>query len=137
VLPAMSLNLRYARKDGLARNAGQPDAATAAIAGRLAIVSPIVGALSRSTSARKANDANPGRRHGGQMRFLQTPAANDPGARSRTAQAVLFLMAPTIAVRTAPATPPPATWPTMLPISGVEALLASNGISIPRSCPPA
>ena len=33
VLPAMSLNLPYARKDGLARNAGQPDAATAAIAG--------------------------------------------------------------------------------------------------------
>src|SRR5207253_2905380 len=74
-----------------------------------------------------------GRRHGGQMRFLQMPAANYAGARSRTAQAVLFLMAPTIAVRTAPATPPPATWPTMLPISGVEALLASNGISIPRS----
>jgi len=33
VLPAMSLNLPYARKDGLARNAGQPDAATAVIAG--------------------------------------------------------------------------------------------------------
>ncbi len=37
VLPAMSLNLPYARKDGLARNAGQPDAATAAIAGGLAL----------------------------------------------------------------------------------------------------
>src|SRR5256885_12122105 len=38
VLPAMSLNLPYARKDGLARNAGQPDAATAAIAGGLALL---------------------------------------------------------------------------------------------------
>ena len=45
-------------------------------------------------------------------------------------------MAPTIAVRIAPATPPPATWPMMLPISGVDALLASSGISIPRICPP-
>jgi adenosylcobinamide-GDP ribazoletransferase len=38
VLPAMSLNLPYARKDGLARNAGRPDAATAAIAGGLALL---------------------------------------------------------------------------------------------------
>ena len=38
VLPAMSMNLPYARKDGLARNAGQPDAATAAIAGGLALL---------------------------------------------------------------------------------------------------
>jgi len=41
-------------------------------------------------------------------------------------------MAPTIAVRTAPATPPPATWPMMLPISGVEALLASSGNQHPE-----
>jgi adenosylcobinamide-GDP ribazoletransferase len=38
VLPAMSMNLPYARKDGLARNAGQPDAATAVIASGLALV---------------------------------------------------------------------------------------------------
>jgi adenosylcobinamide-GDP ribazoletransferase len=38
ILPAMSLNLPYARKDGLARNAGQPDAATAIIAGGLALL---------------------------------------------------------------------------------------------------
>src|SRR2546426_1108144 len=38
VLPAMSLNLPYARKDGLARNAGQPDAAISVIAGGLALV---------------------------------------------------------------------------------------------------
>ena len=38
VLPAMSMNMPYARKDGLARNAGQPDAATAAMAGGLALV---------------------------------------------------------------------------------------------------
>ena len=38
ILPAMSLNLPYARKDGLARNAGQPDAATAAIAGGLGLL---------------------------------------------------------------------------------------------------
>jgi len=42
VLPAMSLNLPYARKDGLARNAGQPDAATAAIAGGLALLIALV-----------------------------------------------------------------------------------------------
>src|SRR5882724_2431394 len=38
VLPAMSMNLPYARKDGLARNAGQPDAAISVIAGGLALV---------------------------------------------------------------------------------------------------
>jgi adenosylcobinamide-GDP ribazoletransferase len=38
ILPAMSLNLPYARKDGLAHNAGQPDAATAAIAGGLGLL---------------------------------------------------------------------------------------------------
>jgi adenosylcobinamide-GDP ribazoletransferase len=38
VLPVMSMNLPYARKDGLARNAGQPDAATSAMAGGLALV---------------------------------------------------------------------------------------------------
>jgi adenosylcobinamide-GDP ribazoletransferase len=38
ILPAMSLNLPYARKDGLARNAGQPDATTAVVAGGLALL---------------------------------------------------------------------------------------------------
>jgi adenosylcobinamide-GDP ribazoletransferase len=38
ILPAMSLNLPYARKDGLARNAGQPDTVTAAIAGGLSLL---------------------------------------------------------------------------------------------------
>jgi adenosylcobinamide-GDP ribazoletransferase len=38
VLPAMSLNLPYARKDGLARNAGQPDATIAATAAGLALL---------------------------------------------------------------------------------------------------
>jgi adenosylcobinamide-GDP ribazoletransferase len=37
-LPAMSLNLPYARKDGLAANAGQPDAAVAVTAIALALV---------------------------------------------------------------------------------------------------
>ncbi len=37
ILPAMSMNLPYARKDGLARNAGRPDAATSAMAGGIAI----------------------------------------------------------------------------------------------------
>jgi len=37
VLPAMSMSLAYARKDGLAANAGKPDLATAAIAGALAL----------------------------------------------------------------------------------------------------
>jgi len=38
VLPAMSMSLAYARKDGLAANAGRPDLATAAIAGALALL---------------------------------------------------------------------------------------------------
>ena len=38
VLPAMSLTLPYARKDGLARNAGQPDAATSVMAAGLALL---------------------------------------------------------------------------------------------------
>jgi adenosylcobinamide-GDP ribazoletransferase len=38
VLPVMSLNLPYARKDGLAANAGQPDATVAMIAIAIAIV---------------------------------------------------------------------------------------------------
>jgi adenosylcobinamide-GDP ribazoletransferase len=38
VLPAMSMSLAYARKDGLAANAGRPDPATAAIAGAFAVV---------------------------------------------------------------------------------------------------
>jgi adenosylcobinamide-GDP ribazoletransferase len=37
VLPWMSMSLPYARKDGLAANAGRPDAATAAIAAALAL----------------------------------------------------------------------------------------------------
>jgi adenosylcobinamide-GDP ribazoletransferase len=38
VLPAISLSLDYARKDGLARNAGRPDAATAGLAVAFALV---------------------------------------------------------------------------------------------------
>src|SRR6202163_890393 len=38
VLPWMAMSLPYARKEGLAANAGRPDAATAAIAGALALV---------------------------------------------------------------------------------------------------
>jgi adenosylcobinamide-GDP ribazoletransferase len=38
VLPFMSMNLPYARKDGLARNAGQPDAAIAAVAAALSFL---------------------------------------------------------------------------------------------------
>jgi adenosylcobinamide-GDP ribazoletransferase len=38
VLPAMAANLPYARTDGLARNAGQPDAAIAATAALIALV---------------------------------------------------------------------------------------------------
>jgi adenosylcobinamide-GDP ribazoletransferase len=38
ILPLMSVNLPYARTDGLARNAGQPDGATAAIAAGLAVI---------------------------------------------------------------------------------------------------
>jgi adenosylcobinamide-GDP ribazoletransferase len=38
ILPFMSLKLPYARNDGLARNAGQPDTSTAAIAAGLALI---------------------------------------------------------------------------------------------------
>jgi adenosylcobinamide-GDP ribazoletransferase len=38
ILPVMSLKLPYARKDGLARNAGQPDATIAATASGLALL---------------------------------------------------------------------------------------------------
>jgi adenosylcobinamide-GDP ribazoletransferase len=38
VLPAMSMSLPYARKDGLAANAGRPDSATAVTAGAFALV---------------------------------------------------------------------------------------------------
>ena len=38
VLPLMSMGLPYARKDGLAANAGQPDFATAATAAALALI---------------------------------------------------------------------------------------------------
>jgi adenosylcobinamide-GDP ribazoletransferase len=38
VLPAMSNNLRYARNDGLAANAGRPDSATVGFAGAFALV---------------------------------------------------------------------------------------------------
>ena len=38
ILPFMAMNLPYARKDGLARNAGQPDATIAATAGGLALL---------------------------------------------------------------------------------------------------
>jgi len=38
VLPLMSMSLAYARKDGLAANAGRPDLETAAIAGAFAMV---------------------------------------------------------------------------------------------------
>jgi hypothetical protein len=48
------------------------------------------------------------------MLFLQMSAANYAGARSQTAQAVLFLMASAIAVGIALTPPPPATWPAML-----------------------
>jgi adenosylcobinamide-GDP ribazoletransferase len=42
VLPFMAMNLPYARKDGLAANAGPPDFATAATAGGLALVIALV-----------------------------------------------------------------------------------------------
>jgi adenosylcobinamide-GDP ribazoletransferase len=38
VLPAMSMSLPYARSDGLARNAGQPDSTVAATAGVVALL---------------------------------------------------------------------------------------------------
>jgi adenosylcobinamide-GDP ribazoletransferase len=47
ILPLMSVNLPYARDDGLARGAGQPDTATAMIAAGLAV---IVALLSLSWS---------------------------------------------------------------------------------------
>ncbi len=42
VLPAIAANLPYARSDGLARGGGQPDAATAMIAGALALLIALV-----------------------------------------------------------------------------------------------
>ena len=42
VLPALALNLPYARQDGLARTSGQPDATTTAIAGALALLIALV-----------------------------------------------------------------------------------------------
>jgi adenosylcobinamide-GDP ribazoletransferase len=42
-LPVMSLNLPYARKDGLAANAGQPDATVAIVAAAIAIVIALLG----------------------------------------------------------------------------------------------
>lgn len=38
ILPALALNLPYARQDGLARTSGQPDPTTTAIAGALALL---------------------------------------------------------------------------------------------------
>src|SRR5260221_6465604 len=49
ILPSMALNMPYARNDGLARNAGQPDAATAIIAAGLALMLALV-ALSWSNA---------------------------------------------------------------------------------------
>jgi adenosylcobinamide-GDP ribazoletransferase len=42
ILPFLSLNLPYARQDGLARTSGQPDTTTAAIAGALALLIALV-----------------------------------------------------------------------------------------------
>src|SRR5712671_1943014 len=42
ILPVMSLNMPYARNDGLARNAGQPDASTAVIGAILALILALV-----------------------------------------------------------------------------------------------
>jgi adenosylcobinamide-GDP ribazoletransferase len=42
VLPAMAMSLPYARKDGLARNAGQPDLAIAATAAIIALMIALV-----------------------------------------------------------------------------------------------
>ncbi len=54
VLPAMSMNLPYARKDGLARNAGQPDATTAAIAAGLALlIAAAVAVMDQRASVRR------------------------------------------------------------------------------------
>jgi adenosylcobinamide-GDP ribazoletransferase len=56
VLPVMAMSLDYARKDGLAVNAGRPDSATAAIAGGFALAIallslPLVEALYAATVA--------------------------------------------------------------------------------------
>jgi adenosylcobinamide-GDP ribazoletransferase len=48
VLPALALNLPYARQDGLARTSGRPDPTTAAIAGALAL---LIALLALSWSA--------------------------------------------------------------------------------------
>ena len=48
VLPALALNLPYARQDGLARTSGQPDPTTTAIAGALAL---LIALLALSWSA--------------------------------------------------------------------------------------
>ena len=48
VLPALALNLPYARADGLARSSGQPDPTTTAIAGALAL---LIALLALSWSA--------------------------------------------------------------------------------------
>ena len=42
VLPSMAMRMDYARKDGLAANAGRPDSATAATAGALALLIAVV-----------------------------------------------------------------------------------------------
>lgn len=42
ILPLMSLNMPYARNDGLARNAGQPDAQTALVAAGIAMMLALV-----------------------------------------------------------------------------------------------
>ena len=64
VLPAMSMNLPYARKDGLARNAGQPDAATAAIAGGLALRHRAAVAVVDQRAVRRARGGLERARHG-------------------------------------------------------------------------
>ena len=45
ILPAMAMSLPYARQDGLARNAGQPDSAIAATA---AVIALLIALLSLS-----------------------------------------------------------------------------------------
>ncbi len=59
VLPAMSMSLDYARKDGLAANAGRPDLATVSIAAAFALVIaalslPAVGAVHATLAAAAA-----------------------------------------------------------------------------------
>jgi adenosylcobinamide-GDP ribazoletransferase len=56
ILPALALNLPYARQDGLARTSGQPDSAATAIAGALALLIallalPSTAALSAAAAA--------------------------------------------------------------------------------------